>query len=176
MTCLSNHEQDLSLTVFKNASLPVVVITTATSWDEPPRIRHQMANLLVENFNVLFVELPFESSWIKKKNLQKVSDRMSIISLGGFFKIIHFLRWKNKFFHLFIDLLVAKYLRRRLVELFGDKKKNIIPSSSICVLCYQLSAHHLSTTIIVSNDFQQVVYFFVRLCDSLLINALLKML
>ncbi len=42
---------------FKDENRPLVVITTQTSWNEVPRMRHYVAKLLSKNFNVLFVEL-----------------------------------------------------------------------------------------------------------------------
>lgn len=46
---------------YKDPKRDLVVITSVTSWEEPPRIRHQVTNQLTRFFNVLYIELPFPS-------------------------------------------------------------------------------------------------------------------
>jgi glycosyltransferase involved in cell wall biosynthesis len=63
---------------FKDSSLPVVVITTETSWIEPPRMRHFITQQLSRKFNVIYFEL--DSSGFSK--FSKSSDRLFIYKLG----------------------------------------------------------------------------------------------
>ena len=102
------------------------MIVTATSWDEPPRLRHQIARLLEGDFNVVFVELPFESNWKKEKKIYKTSESMVVLSMGGFAKVVHFLRYKSKLIHLIIDRWVGRRLRGELNKLLGEDQRNII--------------------------------------------------
>ena len=46
---------------FEKTDRHFVVVTTETSWDEPPRMRHQVTRQLARFHNVLYVELPFAS-------------------------------------------------------------------------------------------------------------------
>jgi glycosyltransferase involved in cell wall biosynthesis len=41
---------------------PLAIVTTITSWDETPRIRHQVTRQLMRFCNVLYVELPFAAA------------------------------------------------------------------------------------------------------------------
>lgn len=43
--------------MFADSSRGLVVVTTVTSWNEPPRIRHQVTRQLCRFYNVLYVEL-----------------------------------------------------------------------------------------------------------------------
>lgn len=53
------------------------IFFTKTKWSEPPRLRHQLANLLIDNgHNVIFVEKPSYSSRLK---VEKSSGKMYLI-------------------------------------------------------------------------------------------------
>jgi len=86
----------------------LVVVVTTTDWDEPPRIRHQVTQLLVEDFDVLFVELPFCSTMSKEKGIRKISDRLTVLSLGGLPRNLLRLRARSRLFHELIGRAAAE--------------------------------------------------------------------
>ncbi len=47
---------------FANKNRPLAVVTTATSWNEPPQFRHQVTRQLIRHYNVLFIERIVASS------------------------------------------------------------------------------------------------------------------
>ena len=75
---------------FEDSSLPIIVITTETSWLEPPRMRHYVSQQLSSKFNVLYFEL--DSKGVPE--FYKVSKNLFIYRLGFMPKGI------NRFFYL----------------------------------------------------------------------------
>lgn len=60
---------------FSNLELPVAVVVTKTSWDEPPRFRHQVTRQMTRFYNVVFVEKIYNN---KSDYEQKISNRLLI--------------------------------------------------------------------------------------------------
>lgn len=73
---------------FNDPKRDLVVLTTESSWDEPPRMRHYVAQQLASFFNVLYCE-------IHSKGLpctRKVSDSLIVRRVGGYIRGVHRLR------------------------------------------------------------------------------------
>ena len=66
--------------IFKDHSKTLIVITTETSWNEIPRMRHHVALQLAKQNNILFVEL--DSS--KQEKISSVSDSIAVYTIGGY--------------------------------------------------------------------------------------------
>jgi glycosyltransferase involved in cell wall biosynthesis len=56
---------------------PLAVVVTMTAWHEPPRIRHQVTRQLTRYYNVLYVELAFDSSG-KREMLERIGNDLLI--------------------------------------------------------------------------------------------------
>lgn len=68
---------------FADPSLPLTVMVTGTRWDEPPRMRHQVARQLMRWFNVLFVELgQGEPPAVSEMPLRRVNERLVVLTLS----------------------------------------------------------------------------------------------
>lgn len=59
------------------ARRPLAVVTTVTSWHEPPRIRHQVTRQLARFYNVLYVELSAAAS-AGKDEWETISDSVLV--------------------------------------------------------------------------------------------------
>lgn len=110
---------------FSNPELTTIVIVTVSDWDEPPRIRHQIANVLANDFNVLFLELPFASSFSKKIGIRRISDRLLILSTGGLPKGVGRMRLEWQLFHDLIDSIIAQKINTILKKFFIHEKSPI---------------------------------------------------
>ena len=66
--------------VFGDSAKPLVVVTTVTPWDEPPRIRHQVSVALSNEYNVLFVQT-YPKVAAKPK---KISETLITLSVGRY--------------------------------------------------------------------------------------------
>jgi glycosyltransferase involved in cell wall biosynthesis len=60
---------------------PLAVVTTTSAWDEPPRIRHQVARQLARFYNVLYVELPLTAT--QGVRWQRVADSLAVFRPDG---------------------------------------------------------------------------------------------
>jgi glycosyltransferase involved in cell wall biosynthesis len=99
---------------FKDENRPLVVITTQTSWNEVPRMRHYVAKLLSKNFNVLFVELDS----IGLSNELKISDSLVVWKVGFYIRGI----WRIPAGKLLFDKLQAFLIGLKLKRLSAGKK------------------------------------------------------
>jgi glycosyltransferase involved in cell wall biosynthesis len=70
---------------FKNQTIPLLVVTAETQWDETPRMRHHVSSELSKYFNVLFVELNTKGS----ESFRTISDSLIVWKLGGYIKGIN---------------------------------------------------------------------------------------
>jgi glycosyltransferase involved in cell wall biosynthesis len=61
----------------------LVVVTSVTRWDEPPRIRHQVARQLLRFYNVLYVELPLHTA-PGQPALEQIADDLIIFRPPGY--------------------------------------------------------------------------------------------
>ncbi|MHA8053748.1 glycosyltransferase family protein [Aquirufa sp. OSTEICH-129A] len=100
--------------IFKDHTKTLVVITTETSWNEIPRMRHHVALQLAKQNNILFVEL--DSS--KKKSLNIFSDSIAILNLGGY------IRGLNRFYFLksIFDLYQARKIKNVVDKIDSPNK------------------------------------------------------
>ena len=73
------------MTMFTDTTRDLVVITTETSWDEPPRMRHYVAQQLSRFYNVLYCEL-FTTG---KQSRRVISDSLIVLRVGGFVRGMH---------------------------------------------------------------------------------------
>jgi len=73
---------------FTDPNKDLVVITTESNWDEPPRMRHYLANQLSQFFNVLYIEIHSKGL----PHTRKISDALIVHRLGGYIRGIHRLR------------------------------------------------------------------------------------
>lgn len=71
----SSHTIELR---FDNPTLPLVVITSATNWHEPPRMRHQVTRQMCRHYNVLFIQLPFGSAH-KQSYSERIDPRLNVV-------------------------------------------------------------------------------------------------
>ena len=62
---------------FKNEDLPLAVVVAATRWNEPPRMRHDVAKQLERFCNVVFVEF-FPSQFNDNPTWEFSSDRLVV--------------------------------------------------------------------------------------------------
>jgi glycosyltransferase involved in cell wall biosynthesis len=60
-----------------SADKPLTVVATMTAWHEPPRIRHQVTRQLQRYYNVLYVELAFDSAQ-RGETLERISDDLLV--------------------------------------------------------------------------------------------------
>ena len=119
----------MNSTTLGDSGRQLVVVVTTTDWDEPPRIRHQVTQLLVEDFDVLFVELPFCSTMSKEKGIRKISDRLTVLSLGGLPRNLLRLRARSRLFHELIGRAAGVQLRNWL--------RRLAPHSQPILLLFQ---------------------------------------
>ncbi len=63
--------------------MDTIVLTTRTTWDEPPRIRHQIAWQLAKNYRVIFVETP--AVWRKRygTSSNKIKENIHRVQLSN---------------------------------------------------------------------------------------------
>lgn len=71
------EDQNLS---FADPTRDLLVITTVTNWDEPPRIRHEVAYQMSRFYNVLFVQLYCQRG--KRRSKYRVSEDIVVTRLG----------------------------------------------------------------------------------------------
>jgi glycosyltransferase involved in cell wall biosynthesis len=100
--------------IFKDYSRSLIVITTQTSWQEVPRMRHYVAQQLSKVFNVLFIEL--DSKGLSK--ITVISDSICILKLGYYVPgIWRFPLAKSKF-----NQFQAYLIESKVREIQADKK------------------------------------------------------
>ena len=93
-----------------------ILFTTRTNWHEPPRIRHQLAQLLISmGHKVIFVERPVPF-WKKKKS--KPQSELPNLYKVQVHELIHpqlrIFRWLSQ-----IDQIYRRKQLLRLVSLHG---------------------------------------------------------
>lgn len=111
---------------FNNKELPLAVVVTRTSWNEPPRIRHQLTRQFSRFYNVLYIERPAPN--VDKNNEPayfKVSERILVCKLHNPKQVpIHF--YANiPFFHSVHNKACSKLINR-IVHSFGFKKNILV--------------------------------------------------
>lgn len=87
----------------ESSSKDNIVLVTSSSWEEPPRIRHQVARQLMMEYKVFWIQFPSPQS-PSKLNRYTVSDQLEVIQLPKMGKwearlwdnLPLFNRWVNK--------------------------------------------------------------------------------
>ena len=88
----------------------LAVVTTITSWDEPPRFRHQVTRQLIRFYNVLYVERT-SANLCKDRHLKRYEQISDYLVLYRTLRIPHrLLRFYGRipFFHTIIDWITRK--------------------------------------------------------------------
>lgn len=94
--------------MFSDSSKELIVITTQTRWDEPPRMRHHVAYQLSRRFNVLFIEL-YSKGLAKKR---KISDTLYVLKLGGYIRGLQRLYFLQSIYNTIQAFLITQHLKR----------------------------------------------------------------
>lgn len=109
-------EQNLS---FADSTRKLLVITTVTNWDEPPRIRHEVAFQMARFYNVLFVQMYCQRG--KRRGIYQYSDNILVLRIGlcfpGMFRLLMKFPALMKIYNASI-----KNALNRLVRKYGDNK------------------------------------------------------
>lgn len=108
---------------FADPTRDLLVITTVTNWDEPPRIRHEVAYQMTRFYNVLFVQVYCQRG-MRRKEL-KYSDSLIVSRIGicfpGLLRVLMrtpiLLAMYNKY---------AAYKLAKLVEKLNPKRTVLI--------------------------------------------------
>ena len=142
-------------TTFSNLSRDLVVITTVTNWDEPPRIRHEIALQLVRQANVLFVQVYCQRNRVRRK--VKVSESLIVEKAGlcfpGLFKVMLRLPILMRMYNRLLSIVVG-----RLVKKYGYDNATL--------LNFQFNAPELQ----VNSVFSKTAYF----CNEDFVNQYLQ--
>lgn len=95
-------------------NLPIAVVVTRTKWQEPPRMRHQVAYQLTRFFNVMYVQKLNQNN---NETIEYINDRLYVYNpaviltfsprLIANLPIIHYLI--NKCFYKKINHLISQY-------------------------------------------------------------------
>lgn len=98
--------------LFSNPSLTTAVIVTRTSWEEAPRVRHQVTRQLLRFFNVIYIQKNYRN---KDDKIVKLSDRHVIytpcISKHFFIRLYANLPAYHYFFNERFACKIDKFLR-----------------------------------------------------------------
>lgn len=102
-----------------------ILILTRSLWDEPPRLRHQVASLLLENGHyVYFSERPF--LWFQHGQSQsyphKISNQLQLIRP---WEVIHHQLRVLSIFHYINSLTARKSLQKQLRLVYKDDDNDI---------------------------------------------------
>ncbi len=75
---------DITGLTFADISRDLVVVTTVTPWNEPPRIRHQVTRQLCRFYNVLYVELfPRDRG---SASVRRINDNLIVTQVGKYIR------------------------------------------------------------------------------------------
>jgi glycosyltransferase involved in cell wall biosynthesis len=111
---------------FTDKTKTIIVITTQTSWNEVPRMRHHIALQLSKYYNVLFIEL--DSFGIRTIN--SVSGSLVVLKLGGYIKGLNRISYLKSIF----DKIQAKKI---------NKIVSIISTSNKIILNFKFDFHQI---------------------------------
>lgn len=81
--------------IFKKNDKPILVLTAATKWDEPPRMRHYIAIYLANYFNIIFCEL--NGTGLPK--LTYINESLVIFKVGLYIPGVSRFNFLNKAFN-----------------------------------------------------------------------------
>lgn len=106
--------------IMESSSRECVVLVTSSSWEEPPRIRHQVTRQLMKEYKVFWIQFPSPQS-PSKLNRYDVSDNLEVIQLPKMGK------WEARFWDnlpLFNKWVNKRYLKRMNDEIRQDLSEN----------------------------------------------------
>jgi glycosyltransferase involved in cell wall biosynthesis len=99
---------------FTDKTKTLIVITTQTSWNEVPRMRHHTALQLSKYYNVLFVELDSFGN----RTISSVSGSLVVLKLGGYIKGLNRISYLKSIF----DKIQAKKINKIVSKISVTKK------------------------------------------------------
>lgn len=101
---------------FPNVSTrQLVVVTTVTPWDEPPRIRHQVTRQLTRFYNVIYVELPMAaSSNYFSDHYEKINEHLIMYRPAALPRIFRKIYNNIPFCHAVYNNLIAKKIEKAI--------------------------------------------------------------
>lgn len=108
---------------FKDINKELFLIVTVTNWNEPPRIRHEIAYQLSKKSNVLFIQVYSQRG--KKRNVSQVNDNLIIEKAGISFPGIVRLFYMIPLFRKVYNFLLSKLIEQK-VKQYGYKKASLI--------------------------------------------------
>lgn len=108
---------------FADKTKELCVIVTVTNWNEPPRIRHEMAYQLSKKFNVLFIQV-FSQRKLRREKKQ-VNGNIIIEKSGASFPGIQKIFGKLPLLREAYNKLLSALIRRK-VAAYGFKKAHLI--------------------------------------------------
>lgn len=121
--------------LFTDNTKITLVITANTPWQEPPRLRHQLAMQMVRFYNVLYIELPLGSTG-RKEETEQVLENLFVHRFPRPIKGIGYLyKYFPLFHHLFnrwvvrkVNKIVCRYPEKKILINFQPDFPEIIVS------------------------------------------------
>lgn len=131
-----------NISSFKNPARDLLVITTVTNWDEPPRIRHEIAHQMSRFYNVLFLQVYCQRG--RRRSTYKASENIVVSPLGfcfpGLFRILMKFPALMKFYNMYIkkrlDCLVKRHGGRNTLLMNFQFNAPELHDRSIFNKCY----------------------------------------
>jgi glycosyltransferase involved in cell wall biosynthesis len=108
---------------FADKTRELCVIVTITNWDEPPRIRHEMAYQLSKRFNVLFIQVFSQRKYRRRK--KKINGCIIIEKAGFSFIGIQKVFAKFSFLRESYNSILSALIRKK-VTAYGYNKAHLI--------------------------------------------------
>ena len=105
------------MSVFSDNTKPLVVVTTVTQWDEPPRIRHQVTRQLTRFYNVLYVQL------FRERKQKKINNSLIIVGVGRYFRGLQRLFYLLPMLERFYKSRMAHRIQKQFISLNYKKVK-----------------------------------------------------
>jgi hypothetical protein len=107
--------------IFDDKKRKLVVVTTISSWDEPPRIRHQVTNKLCEHYNVLYVQ-----TWPNEKaSVRKINSSLITLSVGRYIRGLDRIYYIFPVFEYVYKKIIVKKISM-IVKMLGYKSASIL--------------------------------------------------
>jgi glycosyltransferase involved in cell wall biosynthesis len=106
--------------MFKYDLLPLIVITTSTQWDEPPRMRHHITLQLIRWFNVLYIEcFPYNNR--NESTFTVINERLIVCRPQMKYNINKQLYANDPLTHTIINRLYLKEIKKCINKVSKNK-------------------------------------------------------
>lgn len=99
----------IPLKSFANPNRPVLVLTAQTRWDEPPRMRHYVANYLSQHYNIIFCELNQRGL----PALVYINDSLAVLKVGLYIRGLSKIGILNRAFNKIQSAVIERHLLRQ---------------------------------------------------------------